>query len=29
MNKGKEISLSTDKFDTADEVIAKIQMAMA
>jgi len=29
MNKGKEISLSTETFDTADDVIAKIQMAMA
>ncbi len=29
MNKGKEISLSTETYDTADEVIAKIQMAMA
>lgn len=26
---GKEIGLSTDKFDTADEVIAKIGVALA
>ena len=29
MNHGREISLSTETYDTADEVIAKIQMAMA
>ena len=27
MNHGREISLSTETYDTADEVIAKIQMA--
>ena len=29
MNHGREISRSTETYDTADEVIAKIQMAMA